>query len=179
MSPAAATDSTLILPQAASDASPETVLELDDVSKVYGSEPPVIALDGVSFSVQRGELLAIVGPSGSGKSTLLHLMGTLDRPSSGTVRITGLDVAGLSDRELAALARDPDRLRLPAVLPRRARNRARERRRRAPLRRSPGRASGASKRRACSRQSVSATGSRPGRRSFRVASASASRSRER
>ena len=73
------------------------------MSKIYGSEPPVIALDGVSFSVHRGELLAIVGPSGSGKSTLLHLMGTLDRPSSGTVRITGLDVAGLSDRELAAL----------------------------------------------------------------------------
>ena len=50
-----------------------------------------------------GELVAIVGPSGSGKSTLLHLMGTLDRPSSGTVRVTGLDVAGMSDRELAAL----------------------------------------------------------------------------
>ena len=103
MSPVSATDSTLILPAPAGDGSPETVLELDDVSKVYGSEPPVVALDGVSFSVHRGELLAIVGPSGSGKSTLLHLMGTLDRPSSGTVRITGLDVAGLSDRELAAL----------------------------------------------------------------------------
>jgi putative ABC transport system ATP-binding protein len=85
------------------DADLEIVLELDDVSKVYGSEPPVIALDGVSFNVHRGELLAIVGPSGSGKSTLLHLMGTLDRPSSGTVRVTGFDVAGLSDRELASL----------------------------------------------------------------------------
>jgi putative ABC transport system ATP-binding protein len=79
------------------------VLELDAVTKVYGTEPPVSALDGVSFSVQEGELVAIVGPSGSGKSTLLHLMGTLDRPSSGVVRITGLDSAQLSDRELAAL----------------------------------------------------------------------------
>jgi putative ABC transport system ATP-binding protein len=79
------------------------VLELEAVSKTYGGEPPVVALDGVSFSVPRGELLAIVGPSGSGKSTLLHVMGTLDRPSSGTVRVTGLDVAGMSDRELAAL----------------------------------------------------------------------------
>jgi putative ABC transport system ATP-binding protein len=79
------------------------VLELDAVTKTYGTEPPVSALDGVSFSVEEGELVAIVGPSGSGKSTLLHLMGTLDRPSSGVVRITGLDSAELSDRELAAL----------------------------------------------------------------------------
>jgi putative ABC transport system ATP-binding protein len=79
------------------------VLELDAVTKTYGTEPPVSALDGVSFSVQEGELVAIVGPSGSGKSTLLHLMGTLDRPSSGVVRVTGFDSAQLSDRELAAL----------------------------------------------------------------------------
>jgi putative ABC transport system ATP-binding protein len=79
------------------------VLELLDVTKLYPSEPPVVALDSVSFAVYRGELVAIVGPSGSGKSTLLHLMGTLDRPSSGSVRITGLDVAGMSDRELSAL----------------------------------------------------------------------------
>jgi putative ABC transport system ATP-binding protein len=79
------------------------VLELETVSKVYATEPPVTALDRVSFSVGAGELLAVVGPSGSGKSTLLHLMGTLDRPSSGTVRIDGFDVGGLDDRELAAL----------------------------------------------------------------------------
>jgi putative ABC transport system ATP-binding protein len=84
-------------------ASGAPVLELEAVSKTYATEPPVTALDGVSFSVARGELLAIVGPSGSGKSTLLHLMGTLDRPSSGTVRIDGFDVGGLGDRELAAL----------------------------------------------------------------------------
>jgi putative ABC transport system ATP-binding protein len=81
----------------------QPVLELDAVTKSYPSEPPVVALDGVSFQVGAGELVAIVGPSGSGKSTLLHLMGTLDRPSSGSVRVTGLDLTGLSDRELAAL----------------------------------------------------------------------------
>jgi len=79
------------------------VLELETVSKTYGTEPPVTALDDVSFIVYQGELVAIVGPSGSGKSTLLHLMGTLDRPSSGAVRITGLDAAEMSDRELSAL----------------------------------------------------------------------------
>jgi putative ABC transport system ATP-binding protein len=82
---------------------PLPVLEVDQVTKVYLSEPPVTALRGVSFAVGRGELVGIVGPSGSGKSTLLHLVGTLDRPSSGRVRLTGLDVARLSDRELAAL----------------------------------------------------------------------------
>ena len=82
---------------------PFPVLEMDDVRKTYPSEPPVEALRGVSFSVEEGELVAIVGPSGSGKTTLLHLMGTLDRPTSGAVRITGVDVATLSDRELSAL----------------------------------------------------------------------------
>jgi putative ABC transport system ATP-binding protein len=81
----------------------EPVLELDGVTKVYGEEPPVPALQGVSFSVQRGELVAIVGPSGSGKSTLLHVIGTLERPSSGVIRIGGVDAAGLSDRELSLL----------------------------------------------------------------------------
>ena len=80
-----------------------TVLELDAVTKVYGEQPPVPALRGVSFSVERGELVGIVGPSGSGKSTLLHVMGTLERPSSGVVRIGGVDVAGLRDRELSRL----------------------------------------------------------------------------
>src|SRR5690349_10219078 len=79
----------------------ETVLELDGVTKVYVWQPPVPALRGVSFSVRRGELVAIVGPSGSGKSTLLHVMGTLERPSGGVVRIGGVDVARLSDRELS------------------------------------------------------------------------------
>jgi putative ABC transport system ATP-binding protein len=79
------------------------VLELDAVTKVYGEQPPVAALRGVSFSVQGGELVAIVGPSGSGKSTLLHIMGTLERPSGGVVRISGVDAAQLEDRALSQL----------------------------------------------------------------------------
>ena len=78
------------------------VVELHSVTKVYPSGP-VTALQDVTFSVAEGELVGIVGPSGSGKSTLLHLMGTLDRPTSGRVLVTGLDVAALGDRELAAL----------------------------------------------------------------------------
>ena len=76
------------------------VLELSAVSKTYDS---VTAVRDVSFGVEPAELLAIVGPSGSGKSTLLHVMGTLEQPSSGELRIAGVEVAGLDDRELAAL----------------------------------------------------------------------------
>jgi putative ABC transport system ATP-binding protein len=79
------------------------VLELEEVTKTYGADPPIPALQGVSFSVEAGELVAVVGPSGSGKSTLLHLMGTLERPTSGRVAITGLDIAELEDRELAGV----------------------------------------------------------------------------
>ena len=79
------------------------VLELQNVSKVYPGSPPVRALDRVSLAVAAGELTAIVGPSGSGKSTLLHLMGTLDTPTAGTVRVTGLCVAAMTDRQLSAL----------------------------------------------------------------------------
>jgi putative ABC transport system ATP-binding protein len=79
------------------------VLELDRVSKTYASVPPVTALREVSLTVRAGELVAVLGPSGSGKTTLLHMMGSLDRPTTGTVRITGLDLAGLSDRQLSAL----------------------------------------------------------------------------
>jgi putative ABC transport system ATP-binding protein len=77
------------------------VLELSDVVKRY--DGGVQALDGVDLTVQDGELCAIVGPSGSGKSTLLHIMGTLERATSGLVRIAGADVARASDRDLAAL----------------------------------------------------------------------------
>jgi putative ABC transport system ATP-binding protein len=79
------------------------VLEIDDVTKTYPGEPPVQALRGVSLTIGRGELVAIAGPSGSGKTTLLQLMGTLDRPTSGRVRITGLDPAAMPDDEVAYL----------------------------------------------------------------------------
>jgi putative ABC transport system ATP-binding protein len=77
------------------------VVFLDEVSKTYPGG--VTALRGVSLRVGYGEFVGVVGPSGSGKSTMLHLIGTLDRPSSGTLRIAGYDVAVLSDRGLSAL----------------------------------------------------------------------------
>jgi putative ABC transport system ATP-binding protein len=79
------------------------VLELDQVAKVYPGQSTVRALDQVTLAVAAGDLVAVAGPSGSGKSTLLHLMGTLDKPTAGTVRVTGLDVAQLPDRQLSAL----------------------------------------------------------------------------
>jgi putative ABC transport system ATP-binding protein len=81
----------------------EPVLELDGVTKIYGEQPPVPALRGVNLEIGRGELVAILGPSGSGKTTLLQIMGTLDRPTSGQVRVDGADVAALDDPQLAAL----------------------------------------------------------------------------
>jgi len=90
-------------PYPAGGAPPEVVLELRAVTKVYPGKPPVPALRGVSVSVAAGELVAVLGPSGSGKTTLLHLAGTLDLPTAGTVRVTGLDVAILGDRQLAGL----------------------------------------------------------------------------
>jgi putative ABC transport system ATP-binding protein len=83
--------------------SSQLALELKGVTKVYGAQPPVPALRGVSFPVRQGELVAIVGPSGSGKSTLLHIAGTLERPTSGIVRIGGVDTGQLPDRELSSL----------------------------------------------------------------------------
>ena len=81
----------------------KNVLLLDQVRKLYAGNPPVAALDGVTFAVESGELIAVVGPSGSGKSTLLHIMGTLDRATSGRVEVVGFDVADLSDRKLSSL----------------------------------------------------------------------------
>ena len=79
------------------------VIELEQVRKRYPGEPPVDALRGVDLAVCTGELLGLIGPSGSGKSTLLHVMGTLERVSEGTVRIAGVDIAGLPDDELAGV----------------------------------------------------------------------------
>jgi putative ABC transport system ATP-binding protein len=90
-------------PQLSALLEPVPVLALREVSKTFGVDPPVHALRAVSFTVRAGELVAILGPSGSGKSTLLHVMGTLERPTSGVVSVTGLDTALLSDRQLATL----------------------------------------------------------------------------
>ena len=78
-----------------------TVLAVRDVSMTYPGG--VTALAGVTLNVDAGEMVAIVGPSGSGKSTLLNIIGTLDRPTTGTVEIAGQDVAKLSDRRLSRL----------------------------------------------------------------------------
>jgi putative ABC transport system ATP-binding protein len=78
-------------------------LELTDVVKQYPGDPPVGALAGVSLRIERGELVAIVGPSGSGKTTLLHVMGTLERPTRGLVRIAGEDTSTMTDPQLSGL----------------------------------------------------------------------------
>ena len=95
---------TLTSPVDAPLAAPSTpVLELVDVVKEYPGDPPVVALAGVSLRIDLGELVAIVGPSGSGKSTLLHVMGTLERPTRGVVRIAGEDTSTMSDKQLSGL----------------------------------------------------------------------------
>ncbi|MEU7898397.1 ABC transporter ATP-binding protein [Nonomuraea sp. NPDC049152] len=78
-----------------------SIIELRGVTKTYNGH--VHALRGVDLTVSSGELLAIIGPSGSGKSTMLQIIGTLDRPTSGTVRIAGHSVLDLNDRQLSAL----------------------------------------------------------------------------
>ena len=79
----------------------EPAVELRDVVRRYPGEPPVESLRGVSLRIEPGELLAVVGPSGSGKTTLLHIVGTLDRPTSGAVRIAGEDINRMSDRQIS------------------------------------------------------------------------------
>jgi putative ABC transport system ATP-binding protein len=91
------------LPSPGYDPPIRPVLELVDVTKQYPGDPPVVALGGVDLRIDEGELVAIVGPSGSGKSTLLHVMGTLERPSSGVVRIAGEDTSTMSDPQLSGL----------------------------------------------------------------------------
>jgi ABC-type lipoprotein export system ATPase subunit len=79
------------------------VVEFRGVSRTYGSDPPVLALRDVDFTVHRGDAIAIVGPSGSGKSTLLNIVGCLDRPTDGTYLIDGVDTGEFDESELATL----------------------------------------------------------------------------
>lgn len=82
------------------------LLRIENLTKIYGSgENEVRALDGVSFSVEKGEFLAIIGPSGSGKSTLLHILGGVDRPTSGKVWLSGQDVYAQNEEQLAIFRR--------------------------------------------------------------------------
>jgi len=106
--PEALPDPALASPIASPIASPvvlpvaSPVIEMRGIGKIYRSgRLEVEALQGVDLDVVPGDFLAIIGPSGSGKSTLMHLLGCLDRPTSGTYRLAGTDVAGLSDDELA------------------------------------------------------------------------------
>ena len=82
------------------------ILRVENLRKTYGSgENAVHALDGVSFSVERGSFVAIIGPSGSGKSTLLHILGGVDQPTSGKVWLNGCDVYAQNDEQLAIFRR--------------------------------------------------------------------------
>ncbi len=82
------------------------ILQVDHLSKSYGTgEAKVMALDDVSFSVDKGEFVAIIGPSGSGKSTLLHILGGVDKPTSGNVYIDGVDIYSLNESKLAIFRR--------------------------------------------------------------------------
>lgn len=82
------------------------ILKVDNLTKIYGKDTTkVVALDHISFSVEKGEFVAIVGASGSGKSTLLHLIGGVDRPSSGKVLIDGKDIFNFNDDKLAIFRR--------------------------------------------------------------------------
>ena len=95
---------TLTIPVPIVEVAPRApVLELIDVVKTYPTNPPVVALAGVNLRIDEGELVAIVGPSGSGKTTLLHVMGTLERPTRGVVRIAGQDTSAMSDPQLSGL----------------------------------------------------------------------------
>ena len=82
------------------------ILKVENLSKTYGENDNITkALEDVSFSAQEGEFIAIIGASGSGKSTLLHIIGGIDKPSSGKIIVNGQDISNLSDRELAVYRR--------------------------------------------------------------------------
>src|SRR5215470_1629753 len=82
------------------------MIELSSVSKAFDGKSRVVALDNVTLAVQKSEMTSIIGPSGSGKSTLLNLIGTLDRPTAGEIRIDGHALSALSDSAITLLRRD-------------------------------------------------------------------------
>lgn len=82
------------------------MIQISNVSKHYNGKRDVTALEAIDFTIEQGEMVAIVGPSGSGKSTLLNLIGGLDRPTSGNVYVEGKSLSGISDRELTSVRRD-------------------------------------------------------------------------
>lgn len=86
-----------------SDKGTQFSLALEKVSKIYPGTPPVEALKDITVTVRKGEFLGVIGASGSGKSTLLHVVGTLTRPTSGTVLIGGINTWGLNDKELSGI----------------------------------------------------------------------------
>ena len=88
------------------DGADGVILSLEGVSRIYGEEVQVRALDGVSMEIRAGEFVSIVGPSGSGKSTMLGLLGILDLPTHGVIRVRGVDVSELSDAERSSLRGD-------------------------------------------------------------------------
>ena len=82
------------------------MIRLTEVSKQFDGKRKVVALDGISLAIERGQMVSIVGPSGSGKSTLLNLIGGLDRPTAGEIGIDGANLRGISDDELTRIRRD-------------------------------------------------------------------------
>ncbi len=84
----------------------DSIIRLEGVSKVYDGEKPFLALDRVSLEIAKGELVSVIGPSGSGKSTLLHMLGCLDRPSSGEIYLDNRAVTKMKDEEVADARRD-------------------------------------------------------------------------
>ena len=138
---------------------PCPVISVKNLVKTYVvGEVTVRALRGCDFDVEPGEFVAVTGPSGSGKSTLMHILGCLDRPTSGNYFLDGKDVSKMSKDELARRAQPEDRLRLPGLQPAVAHDRARQRRAAAALQRQPE----AQDRRAAQAGDGRARGGRPG-----------------